>query len=111
MLELTGGKSGHFDGKGSISGPLIEDNLFFRVGGRYFRRDGYFTNELTGDDLDDRETLVLSGALTATPTSTFRATLRVGFEDTNDGDDPLRFIPNNAALAKDRKSTRLNSRH
>ncbi|MEZ5981000.1 MAG: TonB-dependent receptor [Parvularculaceae bacterium] len=99
MLELTGGKSGHFDGRGSVSGPIIDDKLFFRIGGRFFRRDGYFTNELTGGDLDDRQTLVLSGALTATPTPAFKATLRVGFEDTNDGDDPLRFIPNNAAPA------------
>lgn len=98
-LELTGGKSGHFDGRGNFSGPIIEDKLFFRVGGRFFRRDGYFTNELTGEDLDDRQTLVISGALTATPTPSFKATLRVGFEDTNDGDDPLRFIPNNAAPA------------
>lgn len=99
MLELTGGKSGHFDGRGSISGPLIEDTVFFRAGARFFRRDGYFTNELTGGDLDDRQTLVLSGALTATPSPAFKATLRVGFEDTNDGDDPIRFIPNNAVLA------------
>lgn len=99
MLELTGGKSGHFDGKGSISGPIISDKLYFRAGGRFFRRDGYFTNELTGDDLDDRQTLVLSGALTATPTPSFKATLRAGYEDTNDGDEVLRFIPNNAASA------------
>lgn len=99
MLELTGGKSGHFDGRGSVSGPIIDDKLFFRVGGRFFRRDGYFTNELAGEDLDDRQTLVLSGALTATPFPAFKATLRVGYEDTNDGDDPLRFIPNNAAAA------------
>ena len=98
-LELTGGKSGHFDGRANISGPLIEDGLYFRVGGRFFRRDGYFTNELTGDDLDDRQTFVVSGALTATPAPNFEATLRVGYEDTDDGDDPLRFAMNNAVPA------------
>jgi len=98
-LELTAGKSGHFDGRANISGPIIEDGLYFRLGGRFFRRDGYFTNELTGDDLDDRRTLVVSGALTATPSANFEATLRVGYEDTNDGDDPLRFAVNNAAPA------------
>jgi len=98
-VELTGGKSGHFDGKANFSGPIAEDLLYFRIGGRYFRRDGYFTNELTGKDLDDRETLVLSGALTVTPSPAFKATLRVGYEDTNNGDDPLRFIPNNSAPA------------
>ncbi len=94
-LELTAGKSGHFDGRANISGPIIEDGLYFRLGGRFFRRDGYFTNELTGGDLDDRRTIVLSGALTATPAPNFEATLRVGYEDTNDGDDPLRFAANN----------------
>jgi len=98
-LELTGGKSGHFDGRANISGPLIENGLYFRLGGRFFRRDGYFTNELTGDDLDDRQTFVVSGALTATPAPNFEATLRVGYEDTDDGDDPLRFAMNNAAPA------------
>lgn len=98
-MELTGGKSGYFDAKGNVSGPVVNDLLYFRAGGRYFRRDGYFTNELTGKDLDDRETLVLSGALTATPTPAFKATFRIGYEDTNDGDDPLRFVQNNAVPA------------
>lgn len=98
-LELTGGNYGHFDGKGHVSGPIVKDTLYFRFGGRFFRRDGYFTNELTGGDLDNRQTSVITGALTATPTSNFTAKLRVGYEDTNDGDAPLRFIANNIAPA------------
>lgn len=37
---------------GSVSGPLVEDELFFRLSGNFSRRDGFTTNTLTGEDID-----------------------------------------------------------
>ncbi|MGD1896974.1 MAG: TonB-dependent receptor [Phormidesmis sp.] len=37
----------------NASGPLIEDELFYRLSGSYAARDGYFDNTLLNDDLAD----------------------------------------------------------
>ena len=83
------------DVRANVSGPLVEDRLFARVGGRYVTRDGHFRNELTGGMLDSQESAVVTGALTFRPSAMFQSTLRLGYESTDDGDYPLRFAANN----------------
>lgn len=82
--------------RGSVSGPIAEDNLYFRLGATYRASDGYFTNSLTGGDLDTRETTVIAGMLEARPSNDVTVRLRVAHEDTQDGDDPIVFATNNA---------------
>ncbi|PHR61530.1 MAG: hypothetical protein COA47_05715 [Robiginitomaculum sp.] len=92
----TVGNYGQLDINGSISGPLVEDRFFYRLAYMHSERDGYFTNELTGNPLDNRNTDVFAGTLMATPNDTLDITFRIGYEDTNDGDDPLKFVTNNS---------------
>ncbi len=98
QAEATYGRKDRIDIKGSISGPIVEDRLFARIAGAYFERDGYFINELTGDDLDEKQTAAVAGSLEARPSDNLRITWRMSYEDTDDGDDPLRFVANNARL-------------
>lgn len=96
-VETTLGDYGLREVRGNISVPMIEDQLYFRGGASHYRRDGYFDNELTGDDLDSRETNVLSASFEATPSASLGAVLRIAYEKTSNGDSPLRFLENNAA--------------
>lgn len=95
-IEGTAGNFGLIEFSGSVAGPIAEDRLFYRVAYMHNERDGYFTNELTGDPLDNRNTDVIAGMLTATPNESLDISFRIGFEDTNDGDEPLQFITNNS---------------
>ncbi len=94
-LEATGGSDSLYDLRAAASGPLVEDKLFFQLGFLARGRDGYYKNQLTGKDLDDRETEVYAGGLTFTPGENASVTFRASYEDTSDGDDPLAYIPNN----------------
>ncbi len=98
-LEASYGDFNTRSFRGSLSGPIAEDNLYFRIGATHRASDGYFTNSLTGGDLDTRETTVIAGMLEARPTNALNVRLRVAHENTRDGDDPLVFAVNNAAPA------------
>ncbi len=94
QLEATFGNESRAEVKGTISGPLVEDRVFGRIAGSYFERGGYFTNELTGGDLDDdRRTAVVAASLEADLSDTLNAIWRISFESTDDGDDALRALP------------------
>lgn len=82
--------------RGSLSGPLAADSLYFRIGGSYSSSDGYFTNALTGGELDARESTVLAATLEVRPTNDWTLRLRAAYQNTEDGDDPLRFAVNNS---------------
>lgn len=57
--------------EGAISGPLVSDKLMVRLAGKYDRRDGYGVNQITGNDIDNRNAWALRGSLLYTPTETF----------------------------------------
>ena len=48
---------------GGVSGPIVEDSVYFRLAGVYQNRDGYIRNSLTGDLLDFLDETVLRGGL------------------------------------------------
>lgn len=93
--EVTYGRDEEFDIRASVGGPIIADRLFFRAGFTHHEKDGYFTNELTGGTLDDRNSEIYTGTLRATPNDDIDIRFNIGFENTNDGDDPLVFATNN----------------
>jgi iron complex outermembrane receptor protein len=39
----------------NLSGPIIKDNLYLGVAGRYYEKDGYITHAVTGETVDDRQ--------------------------------------------------------
>ena len=61
-LELQGGNFENARIKGAINVPL-SDTLAVRLAGIYLERDGYTNNQVTGNDIDDREQFSLRGSL------------------------------------------------
>ncbi|MEM1086622.1 MAG: TonB-dependent receptor [Pseudomonadota bacterium] len=53
---------------GAVAGPIIEDQLAFRLSGQYTESDG-FIERLDGSDGDAEETTVIRGKLRFTPTA------------------------------------------
>lgn len=98
-VQATAGDYGLREVRANVSVPMIEDQLYFRGAISHYARDGYFDNELTGEDLDTKETNVLSASLEALPSPTLSVVARLAYEHTSDGDDPLQFLVNNAAPA------------
>ena len=78
---------------GSISGPIIEDQLYFRLGARYFEYGGEHVNTLTGKKMGSEETKGLNGALIWDPGPNFRARLNVMYKEDNDGPLPIFLHP------------------
>jgi len=95
QVELTLGDNGRQDLGASISGPMT-DTLSYRAGVAYSSFDGYYTNELTGGDLDTKESTLMALSLESRPSDTLEMVLRIGYEDTDNGDFPLQFVRNNA---------------
>lgn len=95
-LEVTLGNEGRKDARLSYSGAITEDTLFFRVGAMHSGFDGFYKNELTGGDLDDKQSNVYSLSLLALPTDDLEMVFRIAVENTNDGDNAVQFVDNNA---------------
>ena len=62
-VELTAGNYDFFQGKGSVSGPLIADTLALRLSTSYTTRRGTIRNVRTGDDLNSQDNLSIRGQL------------------------------------------------
>jgi iron complex outermembrane receptor protein len=90
------GEYGSFGLKVSANFPLIDDKLFFRAGLNFRKSDGYFTNSLNGQNLDERRTSILAASLEARPSDALTIRLRVAQDNTDDGDDAIVFADNNA---------------
>ncbi len=99
LLEATAGNGGHKKVRINVSGPLIEDKMFYQFGTLHSQADGFFTNELTGDDLDTLESTILTGALLFYPSEQSEIIARVGYDRTSDGDYAQRFLVNNTSPA------------
>ena len=70
--------------RGSVSGPIMEDTLSFRLSGYYRNTDG-LVNTTTGDDLDFEEQGALRGRLLFTPNDTVDIELRVAYSEIEAG--------------------------
>ncbi|MEM9620002.1 MAG: TonB-dependent receptor [Pseudomonadota bacterium] len=70
---------GSFDevlARGTITGPITEDTLAYRLSGSVNQHDGKIENVLPGqDDINDKDTWSLRGKLLFTPTDNVSATL------------------------------------
>lgn len=79
--------------QGSVSGPIVQDRLRFRLGARYQDRAGYFENINLNTEADPYEDLSLMGQLTFTPTDNFTATLTANVSNTDAGGTNFRYQP------------------
>lgn len=96
--EATYGRDNEFNFRASVGGPIVADRLYFRAGFTHHEKDGYFTNELTGGNLDNRNSEIYTGTLRATPNDDIDIRFNIGYDNTNDGDDPLMFAANNSKV-------------
>ena len=94
-LAVTLGNEGRKEARISYSGVISEDTLFFRVGAMHSGFDGFYKNELTDGNLDDRQSNIYSFSLIAFPTDNLEMIFRMGVENTNDGDEAIQFVENN----------------
>lgn len=95
-LAASYGSSEMVEAQGTLSGPLVEDRLYYRLGVAHHQRDGFYDNALTGNPLDDRESQVYSGSLRWQPSADLAFDLRASFDRTRNGDNPGYFTLNNS---------------
>lgn len=93
--SVTVGEGGRMEGSAFLSGPIVENTLYGRIGISHAERDGFYTNELTGGDLDSRDSTSYAGALLWKPSPVLSFDLRASYEDTSNGDNPGYFVLNN----------------
>ncbi|HEX5776249.1 MAG TPA: TonB-dependent receptor [Caulobacteraceae bacterium] len=74
--------------EGMINLPLVEDAVALRLAGAWTKRDGYSTNELTGQAIDGRDLWSTRVSLRVSPNSAFDANLI--WEHFEEKDDRLR---------------------
>lgn len=76
-LDVTVGNFDALRVEGGLGGPLIEDKVKARIAGFRETRDGYITNLVTGDKVNNIDVWALRGMVEVTPTDTFSALLSV----------------------------------
>ncbi|MBP5971283.1 TonB-dependent receptor [Brasilonema sp. CT11] len=94
-LEFNGsaiyGNYNNVDLRAGISGPLVEDKLFFRLSGKYGSRDGYLKNTFLDTDVDYRSGGTGRAQLQWTPTDDWDISFNASFDDNHDGAPALVF--------------------
>ncbi|MEM9004434.1 MAG: TonB-dependent receptor, partial [Cyanobacteria bacterium P01_F01_bin.86] len=78
-----------FDAQASVSGPIIEDELFYRVSGNYGRQDGFVTNTLLDTDIDDSAGGTGRAQLLWTPSDAWEILFNASFGDYREGAEPF----------------------
>ena len=73
---------------GSVSGPIVDDVLQFRVGGAYHKEDGFQRNLLAGGDQNPLETKSVNGTIRFLPASWARFTVNGGYDRVFGGSTP-----------------------
>lgn len=91
--ETTFGNYNLFDNRGSITGPLIEDQLGFSLAGGYRERDGFVNDVVSGTDIDNRSAYFGKAQFLWTPSEDLEVRLIITGETANDGDYGLSLIP------------------
>lgn len=66
--QATVGNFGRYDAMGWVSGPIVEDVLYFYASGKYYRYGGDFTNFVDGSKLNEVSSYSANLALRFTPT-------------------------------------------
>ena len=74
--------------EGMINLPLVDDRADLRIAGEWTKRDGYSTNEITGDPIDGRDLWSGRVTLAVKPLEQLRA--RLVWEHFQENDDRLR---------------------
>ena len=67
-----------------VSGPIVEDALYFYLGAGFSEYGGEYKNTISGDEVGGEETTTFTGKLLWTPNDAFEASLRVTTQEDDD---------------------------
>lgn len=84
----------------AVANLPLSDSLSLRLGGMTFKRDGYVTNVLTGDDVDNENYSALRASLKFDPEGGFESTTIVNYFTSDGGGTPFMLSsvdPSNSA--------------
>jgi iron complex outermembrane recepter protein len=81
--QAGGGSAGYADAQAVLSGPIVKDELMFRVAGSFSNLNGYFNNVYLNETADPYEDATVRGLLKWTPTQELTADLRLNYSHTN----------------------------
>ncbi len=81
-------KASTYTASGSVSGPIIEDTLMYRVSAFYEESDGLFENAYTGEDAGYKDSTAVRGKLLLYPNDNVTVDLRLNWAD-KEGDSAL----------------------
>lgn len=82
-VQAGGGSGGESDAQAVVSGPIIKDQLLFRLAGAFTDRTGFFENTYLNEKADPYEDVTLRGLLKWMPTDNLTADLRLAYSHTN----------------------------
>lgn len=84
--DISYGNYNDLNFRGSISGPVVKDVLLARVSAQYQKRDGYYRNLFTGNDIAGLQIAGVRAALKFLPTSNLDILLRADYAYSESGD-------------------------
>jgi iron complex outermembrane recepter protein len=93
--RLRAAEHSEYEAAVNLSGPIIDDVLGFRLGGRYYRYGGEYTNQLTGRRVGQEETQSANLTLVFRPFDGMTWRTRAYYQRDNDG--PLALFLQGAA--------------
>lgn len=88
-FQTTFGSYNLYDFRGSVTAPLIKDQLGFSFAGGHSERDGFTTNTLTGNDLDNRSANFGKAQFLWVPNDDLEVLFIIAGESADDGDYAL----------------------
>lgn len=88
-------EEGEYRLSGSISGPIAEDKLFYRLSAGSFTQGSPFTNVTNGTELGEQDIKSFSGSLRFTPTEQFTADLNLMYSEAEFGEAARGVTPLN----------------
>lgn len=97
-LLLEGAEYGQLRAVGTLSGPILDDLLSYRVNVAYRETDGFWTNPVNGGPLDAENFDGFAGALRFTPGDDWDITVRYQNSSTENSDYATAYIPANTRL-------------
>ncbi|WP_308909379.1 TonB-dependent receptor [Pseudokordiimonas caeni] len=83
-LEGTYGNYNAFDVRGSVTGPIVDDKLAFRLSSSYVQQDGWMTDTISGDDLNSKGRFQMKGQLLWTPNEDVRLRVIADYRDVDE---------------------------
>ncbi|NET52822.1 MAG: TonB-dependent receptor plug domain-containing protein [Merismopedia sp. SIO2A8] len=82
----------NLESQASVSGPIVDDRLRFRLSGSYGSRDGYYENTFLDDDVDDESGGNVRGQILWTPSEDWEVLVNASYDDYHTDGVPLTFI-------------------